>query len=100
MYKILKYSSAFPANHKNQNILQDFYIYKSNIFRHSHAYLAMPLFMQPLHPDSEPDIPFSFPSSRRRFFLMKAFLVTVHTGLCRVCPRGIHCKVRKKVIQE
>jgi hypothetical protein len=20
--------------------------------------------------------------------------VTVHTGLCRICPRGIHCKVR------
>ncbi len=26
--------------------------------------------------------------------------VTVHTGLCRVCPRGIHSKVRKKVIPE
>ncbi len=24
----------------------------------------------------------------------------VHTGLCRVCHRGIHRKVRKNVIQE
>ncbi len=26
--------------------------------------------------------------------------VIVHTGLCSVCPRGIHCKVRKKVIPK
>ncbi len=31
---------------------------------------------------------------------MRQKIVTVHTGLCSVCPRDIHLKVRKKVIPE